>query len=48
MIQVINCPGHLKVGVKVLLCFAYRFAMPTFKFVILVRLVIMAINFSGF
>ena len=28
-IQAINCFGHLKVGVKVLLCFAYRFAMST-------------------
>ena len=48
MIQAINRPGCLKVGVKVLLCFAYRFVMPTFKFVILVRLAIMVINFSGF
>ena len=48
MIQAINHPGRLKVGVMVLLCFAYRFAMPTFKLVILIRLVFMVINLSDF
>ena len=41
----INRFGRLKDGLRVLLCFAYRFAMSTFKFVILVRLAILAINF---
>ena len=48
VIQVINCSGHLKVRVRVLLCFTYCFVMPKFKFVILVRLTIMAIGFLGF
>ena len=43
-IQVINRPGHLKVRARTPLCFA----MPMFEFVILVRLAIMAIGFSGF
>ena len=30
MIQAISCPGRLKVGVRVLLCFTYRFVMPKF------------------
>ena len=47
-IQVINFPGHLKVGVRVLLCFTYCFVMPKFKFVNLVRLAIVAIDFLGF
>ena len=48
VIQAINHPGHLKVGGKgtvtlcLLLCNVYV------EFVILVRLAIMAINFSGF
>ena len=31
MIQVINCPGRLKVGVKVLLCFTYKKAIVLFS-----------------
>ena len=30
VIQAINCSGHLKVGVGVLLCFTYHFVMPKF------------------
>ena len=30
MILEVGCAGHLKVGVRVLLCFTYRFAMPKF------------------
>ena len=54
VIQAINCPGRLKVGVRVLLCFTYHFAMPKLfffrgeKFVLLVRLAIVVIDFSGF
>ena len=49
-IQAISCPGHWKVGVRVLLCFTYCFAMPKFwgTFVLLVRLAIMSIDFLGF
>ena len=49
-IQAINCPGRLRVGVRVLLHFTYHFVMPKFwgTFVLWVRLVIVVIDFSGF
>ena len=30
MILEVGHPGHLRVGVRVLLCFTYHFAMPKF------------------
>ena len=44
VIQAINHFGHLKFGLKVLLCFVYCFAMSTLNFIILVRLGIVAID----
>ena len=46
-----GCHCRFEVGLRVLLCFTYRFLMPRFfgrEFCTLVRLVTLAIDFSGF